>query len=289
MSTKELDMPKNKNTKNGSIRKRVVCTSKEYASVTTAHGFSYIADENYSGGDRMLWVIIVLLAFGFTIFQMTTLYSDWQDNPVITTLDTVALPIEDIEFPAVTICPQGSLQDIWDSVLFTQLKSYIYNKTLGVGGRMKRATNSKYRVRGMTYEEMMLEAKEFLDDIYPGMNHNNDNHPMPTSMLQLMRLMISNDPERMLQNEVVLFPNEICNPECNMDVLNNLNQLLTNQFCPEGFQISETFECIHVKQQEMTYDEATEYCQSLDNSNLLYMDSASDFDNMDELITGTIH
>ena len=71
MSAKELDMPKNRNTKNDSIRKRVVCTSREYASVTTAHGFSYIADENYSGGDRILWIIIVLLAFGFTIFQMT--------------------------------------------------------------------------------------------------------------------------------------------------------------------------------------------------------------------------
>ena len=120
------------------------------------------------------------------------------------------------------------------------------------------------------------------------MNHNDDNHPMPTSMLQFMRLMISDDPERMLQNEVVLFPNETCNPECNMDILNNLNQQLTNQFCPEGFRISATFECIHVKQQEMTYDEATEYCQSLDNSNLLYMDSANDFDTMDELITGTM-
>ena len=289
MPAKKLDMPKNNNTKKDSVRKGVVYTSKEYASVTTAHGFSYIADENYSGGDRILWVIIVLLAFGFTIFQMTTLYTDWQENPVITTLDTVALPIEDIEFPAITICPQGSLQDIWDSVLFNQLKSYIYNKTLGVGGRKKRTTNSKYRVRGLTYEEMMLEAEKFLNDNYPGINHNDDNHPMPTSMLQLMRLMISDDPERMLQNEVVLFPNETCNPECNMDILDNLNQQLRNQFCPEGFQVSETFECIHVKQQEMTYDEATEYCQSLDNSNLLYMDSSNDFDTMDELITGTIH
>ena len=289
MPAKKLDMPKNNNTKKDSVRKGVVYTSKEYASVTTAHGFSYIADENYSGGDRILWVIIVLLAFGFTIFQMTTLYTDWQENPVITTLDTVALPIEDIEFPAITICPQGSLQDIWHSVLFNQLKSYIYNKTLGVGGRKKRTTNSKYSVRGLTYEEMMLEAEKFLNDNYPGINYNDDNHPMPTSMLQLMRLMISDDPERMLQNEVVLFPNETCNPECNMDILDNLNQQLRNQFCPEGFQVSETFECIHVKQQEMTYDEATEYCQSLDNSNLLYIDSSNDFDTMDELITGTIH
>ena len=92
-------MPRNKKTHRNTMSKGMIHTSKEYASVSTAHGFSYIGDENYSGGDRILWVVIVLLALCFTVFQMATLYTDWQDNPVITTLDTVALPIEEIEFP----------------------------------------------------------------------------------------------------------------------------------------------------------------------------------------------
>ena len=32
-------------------------------------------------------------------------FTDWSDNPVITTLDTIAAPIDDIQFPTVTVCP----------------------------------------------------------------------------------------------------------------------------------------------------------------------------------------
>jgi len=35
-------------------------------------------------------------------------YYQWQDNPVLTTVQTSAYPVSNIEFPAVTICGQGS-------------------------------------------------------------------------------------------------------------------------------------------------------------------------------------
>ena len=70
----------------------------------------------------------MILAVSFTIFQMTTLYNQWQDDPVITTLETAALPIENIEFTAITICPQGSVNGILSSVLFKQLKEYIISQ-----------------------------------------------------------------------------------------------------------------------------------------------------------------
>jgi MFS-type transporter involved in bile tolerance (Atg22 family) len=35
------------------------------------------------------------------------LYSDWQENPVLTTVTTTALPVINIDFPAVTICSEG--------------------------------------------------------------------------------------------------------------------------------------------------------------------------------------
>ena len=279
-----LDMPKKNNKRKNSVRKRVVSTSKEYASVTTAHGFAYIGNDDYPGGDRILWIIIVLMAFGFTVFQMTTLYSDWQDNPVITTLDTVALPIEEIEFPAVTICPQGSLDDIWDSVLFRQLKEYVANKSREMG-RKKRSIDSQISFLDFTDKEMLIKAEEFLEDSYPGMKYDDDDKPMPASMSQFLRVMMSDDPERTFQNEAILFPDEKCDPECNGDVLNDLKQHLSDHFCPPGFQVSEAFECIHVKQQEMSYDEASKYCNDLDESELLHMDSVDNFDSMDELIT----
>ncbi len=32
-------------------------------------------------------------------------FQDWSDNPVITTLDSITVPIREIQFPTVTVCP----------------------------------------------------------------------------------------------------------------------------------------------------------------------------------------
>ena len=131
-----------------STRKRIVDTTKQYSSTTTIHGISYLAGDDVSGVERLLWTIVVLFAIVLTTFQVVTLYNDWQDQPVITTLDTAALPIEEIEFPAVTICPQGSRREIIDSVLFRQLKRYIQYK--------------EGNVTNLTEEEMMEQVEAFL-------------------------------------------------------------------------------------------------------------------------------
>ena len=39
---------------------------------------------------------------------MLQAYETWQDNPVLTSLHTTGLPISEIDFPAITICGQGS-------------------------------------------------------------------------------------------------------------------------------------------------------------------------------------
>ena len=42
---------------------------------------------------------------------------DWTDNPVLTTLDTIVAPIEDIQFPTVTVCPDESHDpDNWAAI-----------------------------------------------------------------------------------------------------------------------------------------------------------------------------
>ena len=238
-----------------SSRKRIVGTTKEYASATTIHGFSYIANENQSGAERLVWAIVVILAITFTACQVCSLYNEWQDEPVITTLETVAEPIEDIKFPAVTICPQGSRQEILDSVLFRQLKEYISK------------TSSK-DVSKMTDEQMMEQVEDFLRDVYPGANGK------PT---QLIKLLSSDNPKGALQNEAVLGIAETCDPSSNLEILNSLNKELNNDSCPDEFEkLGDAKYCIHSNEALMTYNEATEYCNEQRNAELFYLDSYED-------------
>ena len=53
-----------------------------------------------------------------------TIYDEWQDHPVLTTIGTTGLPIERVKFPSITICGQGSSKDILDKALFKQMTDF---------------------------------------------------------------------------------------------------------------------------------------------------------------------
>ena len=118
----------------------------------------------------------------------------------------------------------------------------------------------------ITFEEMMLEAQEFLKDVYPGAKETPKN---------LVILMESDDPEMVVQNEAVLIPatEKTCNQTANIETFNNLNKHLNNDSCPDGFELFEGYGCIHTSAFEMTYDEATKYCTDQGGAELLLLDS----------------
>ena len=45
-------------------------------------------------------------------FVSSKVYQDWQDDPVLTTIKTTTKPIRDIDFPSITICGQGTIDQV---------------------------------------------------------------------------------------------------------------------------------------------------------------------------------
>ena len=74
---------------------------KTFLESSTIHGLSYISTtKRYV---RLFWTVIVIAGFtgaGIIIYQS---FDDWAENPVTTTLET--LPIKELTFPKVTVCP----------------------------------------------------------------------------------------------------------------------------------------------------------------------------------------
>ena len=239
--------------KQKSVRKKTLETTTEFCEATSIHGFPYISHERNTGFDRAFWSIVVILALSFTAYQVIVLYQEWQNEPVITTLETVAQPIEEIDFPAVTICPQGSRQEIIDSVLFRQLREYI------------RSREGDSAV--LTPDLMMEHVDQFLKDTYPGANGK------PT---QLVKLLSSDNPELSIQNDAILGVNEKCDPASNQEILDAMNKELNNDTCPDGFQMFGDLYCIHVSENRLAYSDATEYCNQKRGSELMYLESNID-------------
>ena len=249
----------------------VLDTAQQYASNSSAHGLTYLVEDGRPVMERIFWIFITTLALCFTAIQTTQLYIQWKADPVVTSLDTVTVPIEELEFPAVTICPQGAVREIGKAVLFKQFKEYIWKKRENNSPMQDiDSDDDNLLLPEMSLDEMMSEAEEFLRDIYPGAKEN------PTKMVQVMTAL---DPKKSMETETLLSQTEEkeCSRTSNVELLKTLNKQLKNNTCPDQFDLLEDGICIHQSKIAMTYTEARNYCKQQGGAQLLYFDSYENF------------
>lgn len=85
----------------------------EYIEATTVHGFSYIHQRHHVC-QRFFWILVISFLFIIAGVFIHNAFEDWNENPVMTTLDSIAAPIGDIAFPTVTICQDEYTEpDVW--------------------------------------------------------------------------------------------------------------------------------------------------------------------------------
>ena len=212
-------------------------------------------------------------------------------------MDTAALPIEEIEFPAITICPQGSVNHITETVLFKQLKEYIIKQRFSPHGKPGSRGDMQLDNFNLTYEVMMEDAREFLENVYPGAKGK------PTKFVQTMA---SSNPEKTIQSAALLIQEE--EKECSPSASEGIAQILVNvnhpqqsmsssinvsspmvnaknEICPDGFQMLKDKSCVHVNEDPMTYSEANDYCKTQhSDAQLLYFESYESFQAITEVV-----
>ena len=90
--------------------KAINSTIQEFASITTIHGLAYVFDRSGKTFDNVLWFISVFIGTVFSIYMSHDAWKTWQDSPVLTSIKSTGLPLQKIDFPAITICSQGLIQ-----------------------------------------------------------------------------------------------------------------------------------------------------------------------------------
>ena len=80
-----------------------------YFSETTVHGFHYIVTgRNWL--ERLFWAILIVSGFTLSGLIFYRAYNDWDETPLETTIEQVSLPVEKLNYPAVTVCHPAELQ-----------------------------------------------------------------------------------------------------------------------------------------------------------------------------------
>ena len=74
---------------------------EEFLGSSTIHGLSHIAANR--GLARLFWLGVVIWGFTGAGLLIQQSFSSWAVSPISTTIET--LPISELEFPNVTVCP----------------------------------------------------------------------------------------------------------------------------------------------------------------------------------------
>ena len=74
---------------------------KQFLESSTIHGLNYISSTRK--WSSFLWICIVIAGFSGAFYIISQSFLTWQESPIITTVDV--LPMSQIKFPKVTVCP----------------------------------------------------------------------------------------------------------------------------------------------------------------------------------------
>ena len=74
---------------------------RHFLESSTIHGLNYIS--RTTKYVRLFWILVVIAGFTGAAFLIQTSFQNWSDSPITTT--TEILPISQITFPKVTVCP----------------------------------------------------------------------------------------------------------------------------------------------------------------------------------------
>ena len=84
---------------------KVIDRIKQFFESSTIHGLYYISSvKNWS---RLFWILIVVGGFSGAAYLIHLSFDNWHQSPISTTIET--LPISQITFPNVTVCPPKDL------------------------------------------------------------------------------------------------------------------------------------------------------------------------------------
>ena len=220
----------------------VVDGLKRYSESSTIHGISYICPQADKLSVRsLIWLCTVFLSLLFAIWTSYNLYVSWKEDPVLTTIENFAYPIQNIEFPAITICPQGADNSILRSVLYKQFNEYLAKKDLSLSD--------------LTLEEAKLESIKFLNETYPGAKKSPDNY---VTLFRAQNVNSNIKTQANINGEDNIHQ---CDSTLNMTKQQKRN--VKYEACPINTMSDEHGNCIHVSDKEFAYSEAIEYCKNI--------------------------
>ena len=141
--------------------------AREFLQSSTIHGLSYLTGNR--GLVRLFWICVVIAGFTGSFILIQKSFSSWADSPISTTIET--LPIREIDFPNVTVCPpRNSFTSLNPDLLISRNITFDQEKRKELSDYVPYAAyDLTYKANGGEYEEF-LEGERKYSDWYRGIS-----------------------------------------------------------------------------------------------------------------------
>ena len=177
--------------------------------------------------------------------------------------------MEKIDFPSVTICPQGTAKEMVDAVLFKQFDHYLQSKNTIMSE--------------LTPPELVQEGHAFLEDVYPGIN-------MPPNKMVSMMASPGADVEKIAKAAAIFNP-EPTNP-CPTESNNGGNKRKKRYNpdpnalnCPDGWEFNQYGSCYYYHTAGMTFNQAESYCNAKGSGSTIVEIESTASNNLQDYLT----
>ena len=103
---------------------KIIITNFLNSQSATTHGIYYAFERGVLPVSNAFWVATCLALFIVAVVLTVSAYLGWQRDPILTTVATTGLPVTKLDFPAITICGQGTIAETMGMALVEQMRDF---------------------------------------------------------------------------------------------------------------------------------------------------------------------
>ena len=96
--------------KNKKSAKKLRNALQTFCDESSLHGVQFLAPSR-NVALNIIWGCLFVLGLSAAALVCNELVNQWDESPVVTTIDSTTYSVQNIPFPAVTICPE--MYNIW--------------------------------------------------------------------------------------------------------------------------------------------------------------------------------
>lgn len=91
------------------FKEAFIITFKQFCASTGQHAYVFILNPLFRLYEKLLWLLVLLIAISFSLFVVLTTWFDYKTNPTFTMIISTQHPISEIKFPGISVCSNNKI------------------------------------------------------------------------------------------------------------------------------------------------------------------------------------